>query len=87
MGNKRQLLHLQSEYKGEIQMCKDFIITRLENASLNEEFRVKNLTDPFSIDCVLMDGENQIDHTYDCARMGAFQRCLSDVEYLLAYEA
>lgn len=87
MANKKTLLSIQSEYKEEIQLCKDFILTRLENASLDKESRVKNLENPFSLDCLLIDVDHQIDHSYDVARKEAFQRCLSDIEYLLAYEA
>jgi hypothetical protein len=87
MANKISLKILQREYKEEIQMCNDFIITRLENSSLDEESRVKNLENPFSLDCILIDAEMQIDHSYDVARKEAFERCLSDIQYLLAYEA
>ena len=87
MSNKTHLLQLQSEYKSEIQMCKDFIKTRLENASLDEQSRIENLKCPFSLECILIDVDNQIDHSYDVARMEAFEKCLSDIEYLLAYEA
>jgi hypothetical protein len=86
MTNKQSLLKIQSEYKEEIQMCKDFILTRLENSSMDDESRIKNLENPFSLECILIDIDNQIDHSYDVARKESFERCLSDIEYLLAYE-
>lgn len=87
MTNKSEFERLAKEYQDEIQICKDFIVTRLENASLDEETKKINLQNPFALECILMDAENQIDHSYDVGRMEAFQRSLSDVQYLLAYEA
>ena len=87
MANKSDLLRLKAEYEEEIKVCKDFILTRLENASFGDEAKQFNLQNPFSLDCALMDPDNQIDHSYDVGRMEAFQRALSDINYILAYEA
>jgi hypothetical protein len=83
---KESLQKIQKEYKEEIEYCKSCIITRIENASLDEETKIINQKDPFKLEIILNDSENQIDHSYDLGRMEALLRSLSDIEYLLAYE-
>jgi hypothetical protein len=87
MSNKNILSRLRIEYQEEIESCKDLIITRLNMYSPDELLKEQNLEEPFSLDCVLIDSESQINHTYDVSRMDAFSKCLSDIDYILAYEA
>ena len=87
MSNKKSLLRLRDEYKEEIESCKDLIITRLNMYSPDELSKDQNLQDPFSLDCVFIDVDYLINHAYDVSRMDAFNKCLSDIDYMLAYEA
>ena len=83
---KEALLKFQREYQEEIDYCKSCIITRIENASLDEDSRKINLENPYRLEILLNDTENTIDHSYDLGTMDAYLRALSDINYLLAYE-
>jgi hypothetical protein len=87
MSNKNILSRLRTEYQEEIESCKEMIITRLNMCSQDELIKEENLREPFSLDCILIDSESQINHTYDVSRMDTFNKCLSDIDYMLAYEA
>ncbi len=83
---KQSLEKLKAELKEQSEFFFSCIITRIENASTDSETRKINLENPYTLDIVLNEPSELMDHAYDLGQFEAIQKMISDIDYELAYE-
>ena len=82
----QSLEKLKNELKEQSDFFVSCILTRIENASIDTETRKINLEDPYTLDIVLNEPSELMDHAYDLGQYKAIQKMIADIEYELSYE-
>jgi hypothetical protein len=82
----QSLEKLKAELKEQSELFVSCIVTRIENASTDDETRKINLENPYTLDIVLNEPDQLMDHAYDLGQFEAIQNMIANIDYELSYE-